>query len=172
MMRVTPTNKRNDEGAALLMVLGFIVFMSAITGGLLSYLSTTIKHRVPLDAIRAREYAADGAIEDAITRVRSLAQPRTAPCGSGPGNVSGHYQLTLNGTTIRVNCARANTFVIVGANPLEQTNIVFTACEENGFDCTDSTAIIRAQVNYEMPVVQTGPAVVNRTYIQSWSVHR
>lgn len=172
MTRTALTTKRNDEGAALLMVLGFVVLVSAITGGLLSYLSTTVKHRVPLDAIRAREYAADGAIEDAITRVRSLAHPGSDPCGNGPGNVSGHYVLTLNATTIRVNCTTANTAVIGGATVLQQTNIVFTACVEAGVNCTDGTAIIRAQVNYEMPVVQSGPDVVTRTYIQSWSVNR
>ena len=168
------TFRRSDEGAALLLVLGFVVFMSAVTGGLVGYLSTTIKHRVPLDAIRAREYAADGAIEDAIARVRSLAHPGLDSCGSAAGSVaSHHYVLTLNAKTIRVNCANASATLIVGTDFLQQRNVVFTACEEAGADCSDTTAIIRAQVNYETPVVPVGsPDFVIRTYIQSWSVNR
>jgi hypothetical protein len=168
-MSTKNTFRRSDEGAALLLVLGFVVFMSAVTGGLVSYLSTTIKHRVPLDAIRAREYAADGAIEYAITRVRSLAHPAEDACGSAAGNVSGHYQLTLNTKVVRVNCE--NVFQLIGT--LKQKNVVFTACEETGVDCNATTAIIRAQVNYETPVVPAGsPDFVNRTWIQSWSVNR
>lgn len=163
------TMRRSDEGAALLLVLGFVVFMSAVTGGLVGYLSTTIKQRVPLDDTRAREYAADGAIEDAITRVRTLAHPAEDACGSAAGNVSGHYQLTLNTKVIRVKCE--NALQLIGT--LKQKNVVFTACEETGVDCDDTNAIIRAQVNYETPVVPAGsPDFVSRTWIQSWSVNR
>jgi hypothetical protein len=172
MTRATTTKTSKDEGAALLLVLGFVVFMSAITGGLVSYLSTTIKHRVPLDAIRAREYAADGAIEFAIGRVRALPNPGKQNCATG--TVGGHYSHTLNATDIRVNCRNANTTpVIVDGNPLQQTNIVFTACVETGVDCDDSNVIIQAQVNFQMPLVPAGHAVlVSHTYIQSWSVSR
>jgi hypothetical protein len=172
-MSIKKSLRRSDEGAALLLVLGFVVFMSAVTGGLVGYLSTTIKQRVPLDSIREREYAADGAIEYAITQVRSLPHPGTDACGSAAGSVAGHYVLTLNAKTIRVNCINANETVAAGGNNLIQVNVVFTACEETGVDCTPDAAIIRAQVNYETPLVPAGTnSFVNRTYIQSWSVNR
>jgi hypothetical protein len=164
----TRQSHQNDEGAALILVLGFIVFVSAITAGLLGYISTTVSHRVPLDAIRAREYAADGGVEYAITQVRGLPQPgQSCPLGSGVS----YTPPTLNAVTIRVDCLDVSQPVHSGIYVFLQRNVVFTACEGVA-PCTDATTIVRAQVNFEAPVVQSGPAVITRTYVQSWSVNR
>lgn len=172
MIHRTRNNHRNDEGAALILVLGFIVFVSAITSGLLGYISTTVRHRVPLDTIRAREYAADGGVEYAIAYVRGLPQPgQSCPPPAPPLPGVSYTPPTLNGVIIRVDCLDAPEQVHSGIYIFVQRNVVFTACE--GVDpCTDATTIVRAQVNYQAPVVQSGPAVITRTYVQSWSVNR
>jgi hypothetical protein len=164
----TRNNHRNDEGAALILVLGFIVFVSAITSGLLGYISTTVRHRVPLDTIRAREYAADGGVEYAIAYVRGLPQPgQSCPPAAGVS----FTPPMLNSVTIRVDCLDAPEQVHSGIYIFVQRNVVFTACE-GAAPCNDATTIVRAQVNYQAPVVQSGPAVITHTYVQSWSVNR
>jgi hypothetical protein len=163
-------NHRNDDGAALILVLGFIVFVGAITSGLLGYITTTVRHRVPLDAIRAREYAADGGVEWAIAQVRGLPQPGQS-CPPPPSAAVVFNPPVLNGVPIRVDCLDAPETVRSGIYFFVQRNVVFTACE-GAAPCDDSNAIVRAQVNYQAPVVQSGPAVITRTYVQSWSVNR
>lgn len=157
--------RKSDEGAALILILGLIVMVSAVLAGLLTFISTSARGRVSLDATRARQYAADGAIEYAIAQVRDMPMlptplvPASSPCGP--------YTHTLNGIAIRVDCA--NNYMLSGS--LEQRNVIFTACT-GVVACTPSTTVTRAQVNFEAPGLQSGsPLVVTRTYIQSWSVN-
>ena len=49
-----------------------------------------------------------------------------------------------------------------------RNNVIFTACVDSGQACTDETAIITAEINYQV----SGTPVVTRTFVQSWSVKR
>ena len=155
---------RDDRGAALVLALGVMLMVGAISAGLLSFITTSVMARPQLDTLRNREYAADGAVEVAIARVRNIGGegPTKVLCG-GPDNI------TLNGVAIRVDCADVPTPTRLG---WDQRNVIFTACPDTGVACTDPsiTPIIRAQVNYEVP--PTSPVVVSRTYVQAWSVNR
>ena len=173
------TNRRaegaNDEGAALILVLGVIVMVSAILGGLLSFIATSTRGRVPLDATRARQYAADGAVEYAIGQVRDMPNHNTGvpPRPLRPAeDACGPYTRTLNGFVIRVDCENALRLVLAGGFVLTQRNVILTACLNTYPTCNDSNAIIRAQVNFEAGEASSAsPLTITHTFVQSWSVN-
>lgn len=188
MKRESRIRQTDDAGAALIMVLGFILLISAITSGLLGYISTSLRGRVALDATRAREYAADAGVEYAISQVRDLPN-QSFP---GPGSMISHtgrpaedpcapvagYVRTVNGVTIRIDCLNALGSAAAGGNVVLQRNVIFTACLQAtpSVPCIGATSIVRAQVNFEAPEAPVSPLpanklVITRTYVQSWSVN-
>lgn len=178
-MRNERADGANDEGAALIMVLGVIVMVSAILGGLLSFIATSTNGRVSLDDTRARQYAADGAVEYAIGQVRDMPnhntgvpprplRPAEDPCAPGPG----FYTRPLNGFVIRVDCENALRLVLAGGFVVTQRNVIFTACLNTVVICDDSNAIIRGQVNFEAGEASpANPLNITETFVQSWSVN-
>ncbi len=174
------SNKRpdraNDEGAALILVLGVIVMVSAILGGLLSFIATSTRGRVPLDATRARQYASDGAVEYAIGQVRDMPNHNTVVAPIRPlrpaEDSCGPYTQTLNSVAIRVDCENALQLVLAGGFVVTQRNVIFTACLNTVATCNDATAITRAQINFEAPdALSASPLIITRTFVQSWSVN-
>jgi hypothetical protein len=153
---------RGDAGASLFLVIGFMAIIGGTLGGLIPFITTSVRATSSIDVTRNRQYAADAAIEEAAAKVRGLGGdgPAKAACG-------GPYQKTTNGIAIRVECENHFTFVYASSQVLEQRNVRFWACPDTGTACSDSTITSRAQINYEMP-----GASVTRTYIQSWSVNR
>ena len=155
---------REDRGAALALALGVMLMVGAISAGLLAFITTSVSARPQLDLVRDREYAADGAVEIAIARVRNIG-------GEGPTKVlcGGPDYVTLNDVDIRVDCKDVPKLTFLG---YLQRNVIFAACIDSGLPCTDPsiTPIIRAQINYE--ATSTSPVVVTRTYVQSWSVNQ
>ena len=154
-------NPRDERGAALVLVIAFMVVMGLLTTALLSSLISAVDDRAVLDTVRDRQYAADATVEQAIARVRSIG-------GDGPAKAScgGPDTLTLNNVPIRVDCANARTLTF---SAFEQRNVIFTACVDAHIACTNSTTIIRAQVNYE--AVEPVNPTITKTYIQAWSVN-
>lgn len=154
-----------DRGAALLIAIGFVVMIGAITAGLASLVTSSLNNRISLQQIRDRQYAADGAIEDAIAFVRGRIDAGTAPCSSAGGSTSS----TLNGNVVRVEWQPACTTLLgVEGVVVVQHDVVFAACVPTGSSCTDSPTIIRAEVNFQ----RTANGVVTQTFVQSWSVDR
>lgn len=156
--RYTPA-QHEDVGAALLLAIGFVLMISAIGAGLASLATTSVNNRNSLELVRNRQYAADGAIEQAIAQVRELT------CSSPNDSLND----SLNGVAIRVDWANAcvNVHTSNDKAPLvEQRNVIFSAFCQNPSDesCKFSDVIIRAQVNFQVSPV--------KTYIQSWSVNR
>lgn len=169
-------DRPNDDGAALILVLGMIVMVSAILGGLLSFVATSTRDRVPLDATRRRQYSADGAVEYAIGQVRDMPNHNTVVAPIRPKRPAedpcGPFTQTVNSVAIRVDCENALRLVLAGGFVVTQRNVIFTACLNAGLACTDATAITRAQVNFEAPEASSGsPLIITRTYVQSWSVN-
>ena len=158
-----------DRGTALLLTIAFVVMIGAIVGGLAGLVTSGLNNTVTLERLRDRQYAADGAIENAIADVR------TAMGGSDPfdpcvAKTPKPAVLTeLNQVKIRVDW-RGACGVVQGAAGfvLLQRNVVFTACLDVGETCTAGMTIVSAQVNFEQG--DTGP--VQSTVIQSWSVDR
>jgi hypothetical protein len=159
----------SEQGAALLLAIGFVIMVGAISAGLLAFITTSLGHRPQLDTLRDRQYAADGAVELSIAEVRQLAEPGPALAACAPG--AGFYDWTVNDVHIRVDCSNAFNTTVNEGLILEQRNVIFTACEYSaGTACSDANGnvIVRAQINFE----RTSAGVVTATYVQSWSVNR
>lgn len=158
-MRRHPS-EHDDRGAALLLAIGFVLLVSAISAALAALIMTNSRTGVVLDSVRNRQYAADAAIQDAIVRVRLLDRATSPSCG---------FESTFNEFDIRVDCGNAISVVGTGDNVvLSQRNVIFVACEDTNSPCDDADVIIRAQVNFEQRYTDN----VTKTFIQSWSVNR
>jgi hypothetical protein len=153
-----------DSGAALILAVGFVLAIGAVSGGLASLATSGLNNRTTIETVRDREFAADAVIENAITQVRAFT------CATA----STVIQETVNSIPIRVDWANACGSV-TGSDGVAvvQRNVIFTACLDTSAACNDSDAglandvIIRAQINFE-------PAAgsVVRTYVQSWNIKR
>ena len=133
-----------------------------ISAGLASLTMSSLKNRSSLELVRNRQYAADGAIELAISQVRVLT------CSSPSGNTDD----TLNGVAIRVDWVSTCAASVKSSDgsDVPQRNVVFSACAKAtpAAPCVEADVIIRAQVNF----AQDSSGAVTRTFVQSWSVNR
>jgi len=169
---VNARHGRRDRGSSLLLTIGFVVMIGAISAGLAGLVTSGLNNTVTLERIRDRQYAADGAVENAIAEVRSQMEISDTCVDDTSGISRTNFD---NEISIRVDWSGA-CGVAQGANGLIflQRNIDFTACliptgsVADGEACTNDTAIISAQVNFE----QGGAGPVRSTVIQSWSVDR
>jgi hypothetical protein len=157
--------KGDDAGAALILAVGFVLMVGSISGGLAGLALTSLNNRNTLETLRNREYAADGAIETAISQVRLLT------CASPSGSLT---DSTVNAIAIRVDWINVCGAVqIADGSVASQRNVIFAACLDTGSPCSDVAVpavpvIIRAQVNFQ----QVLGGAVTKTYVQSWNVNR
>lgn len=157
--------RHDDTGASLILAIGFVVMVGAISAGLASLVTSSMNNRGTLEIVRNRQYAADGAIEEAVSRVRSQSGTALTACASPAGTVVD----TLNSIAIRVDWHNSCGVVSSPLGTLvAQRNVTFTACLNTPQSCAEVDVIIRAQVNFEQATV--GP--VTKTYVQTWSVNR
>lgn len=165
MIKRRPRREHEDCGAALLLAVGFVVMVGAIAGGLAALATSSVNNRTALEQVRNREYAADGAIENAIAQVRLLT------CASANGFIT---DATMDAVSIRVDWAKACGVVQSSdGSVVAQRNVIFSACLNTGSPCSDTAVpavpvIIRAQVNFQQAFL----GAVTQTYVQSWSVNR
>lgn len=153
-----------DRGAALFIAIGFVFMVGAIAAGLISLTTSGLNNRVTLTTVRNRQYAADGAIEQAIAQVRAQGGPALSSCASTGGNLT----TSINAASIRVDWKNACTIIRGGdGSPVAQHDVVFSACLNNGVPCAGNAVIVDAQVNFE----QASSGLVTKTYVQSWSVN-
>ncbi len=153
-----------DRGAALLTTIGFVLMISAIGGGLAALVTSGTNNRIALTDAREQRYAADGAIEEAITTVRGLDRAGDGACTAPGGSTSS----TINDRAIRVDWRNACGVVRTSSGDLVmQRNVVFSACADRGTSCAANEVIIRAQVNFE----QAATGAVSRASVQSWNVN-
>jgi hypothetical protein len=161
--RPVDSDRDRDRGASLVMAVGFVVLVGSIAAGLAGLITSSNLNRVSLASVRDRQYAADGAIEEAITAVRALDRAGDGSCDSDQGFSTSD----LNGHPIHVDWEYACGAVRTAAGELvAQRNVIFSACDDVGRACADSEVIVRAQVNFE----QAATGEVTRTWVQSWSV--
>ncbi len=179
MNRLRTRLRRDERGASLILAIGFMLVIGAITAVVISSVASGLNDRRVLDQARNRQYAADGLIEYAIAQARTpvarwdpgnppsvsgfLTSATSIGCG-GPyapslGNVPSAAQ--LNNVDVRVDCRPAATLTRSG---FVQRNAIFTACLDTGTACTDTSSIVRAQVNFSDTA--SGP-----TRVQAWSVN-
>jgi hypothetical protein len=157
--RRAPRQAHQDSGAALLLAIGFVLMVSVISAGLAALATSGLNNRNTLEQLRNSQYAADGAIEQAISQVRSLT------CSPTTGFL---VDSSFSSGPIRVDWLNVCGSVSASdGNPYPQRNVVFSACPNLGAACDPTKVIIRAQVNFE-----PASGTVTKTYIQSWSVKR
>lgn len=153
-----------DRGASLIVAIGFVMMIGAITAGLSSLVTSSMNNRASLTTVRNRQYAADAAVESAIAQVRAQLDGRVS-CTAAAGSAS----TTTNQVAVRVQWTSACTAVrTADGTAVTQRNVIFTACPDTSAACAESEVIIRAQVNFE----RTATGSVSRTYVQAWSVNR
>jgi type II secretory pathway component PulK len=138
-----------EQGAILLLALGFIAFAGVVGMALAGYATTNLRATVNLRDLRARQFSADGVVDGAINTVR---------LDSAKGNVDSCFPaVTLNGMAYRVDCTSANS----------GTDVTFAACADTvTAPCPAASAVLLAAVHYTRT---TTPATVQ---ITSWSVRR
>jgi len=139
--------------------------IGAISAGLAGLVTSSLNNRASLQEVRNREYAADGAVEDAIAQIRGRFDDRSTSCGD-PGGASSSV---VNALVIRVDWRPACT-TLLGTDGLVvvQRNVLFAACLDQSRACDDAQVIIRAQVNFQ----QNADGTIAKTFVQSWSVDR
>jgi hypothetical protein len=158
MSRNCHKHQHKDAGAALIMAVGFMLMVGTISGGLVALATTSMNHRNTLTALRDREYAADGAIENAIASERLI-----TTCVAATRSIT---DSTLNGVTIRVDSTTAcNDVSDSNGDDYAQRNVTFSACVTTALACPAGSAIIRAQVNFE-----PANGTVTDTVVQYWNV--
>jgi hypothetical protein len=141
--------RRDEDGAVLLIALGFLAFIGVVAAVLLNYATTSVRDTVTLRDIRNREYAADGVVDAAINKVRG---------NTGVSNSSNCLAATLNGIALQVDCSDS-----VG----NAVDVTFTACPANaGQPCPANTARLVARVHYDRSVAPAG-VITN-----AWSLQR
>ena len=141
------------------MAIGFVLMVGSIGAGLAGIATTSLNNRNSLEVVRNREYAADGAVEEAITKARSFT------CAPATGFV---LDTSIVATGIRVDWLTVcPTVMSSDSTTYPQRNVIFSACENTGTTCDPAKVIVRAQVNFE-PAAGT----VTKTFVQSWSVKR
>lgn len=78
--RLAARLRREEQGAVLVMAMGFIAFVGVLCVAVLNYSANSYKATVSLRPVRDLQFAADGAIEGAINKVR-LDPSLLLPCG-------------------------------------------------------------------------------------------
>jgi len=165
--------RRDERGTALILAIAFMLMIGAISGALLSSITSGLSSRNALDHARNREYAADGLIEYAIAKARapvagwnSSADLPTflntaSSCGgsyqSGAGGAPALNGFNNTTNKLHVDCTPAPGQTRTGALT---RNAIFTACPGTN-RCTDASTIVRAQINFDS----------GSTIVQAWSVN-
>ncbi len=145
----------NEQGAVLLLALGFITFIGVVAAVLLNYATTNTLATENLRVLRARQFSADGAVDLAINSVRAggNAGYSTSSC------VTASYgPITVNGAQYRVSCT--------GTSNASTADVTFSACQSTSGTCSPSAATLVATVHY---IWTTAPAT---TQITAWSVKK
>jgi hypothetical protein len=143
-----------EDGVVLLLALGFIAFIGLVAVVLMNYATTNLRATVALRPVRSTEFAADGAVEGAINKLR---QDPDA-CSGGKPNF---YKVTptINNQPIKLDCTE------ISASP---RLVTFTAkCDTGGSSaCPVGTTVLIARVRFDGVAPSVIPAVENWSVIQ------
>ena len=142
--------KSDEQGVVLLLVLGFVVFVGLIGVAVMEYSTTSLRSASNLRKVRATQFAADGAVDVAINRVRLDAAWAT-------NNDCFSYTFPSSGQPVRVTCSVPNS--------TKPNDVHFVAYRKLTNPLGDP--IMVADVRFD----RTNPADV-KTQVLTWSVAR
>lgn len=144
------TRRQDERGQVLLFALGFLTFVGVLAVAVAGYVTTSFRSSDDLRRVRSLEYAADGAVDTAITAVRGPADtPSIATCPPGP--------IRINEIDMRVDCTAP---VPLPGNPLDVT---FAACPADaGVPCPAADVVLLAEAEFSG----------NKITLTGWSVRR
>jgi hypothetical protein len=165
-MKRRPRRADQDSGAALILAIGFVLAVGTISGGLAGLATSGLNNRQSLKVLRDREYAADAAIEGAISQVRTDATCTDLSTGFALPAVGSSIPIRVDWVTTCPSLAVQNA-VPPTTHPLR--DVTFSSCVDPvpTSVCAPANVIIRAQVNFE-----PATGLVTKTLVQAWSVRR
>jgi hypothetical protein len=138
---------RDEDGQALLLALGFILFFGLVIPAILGFAEASVRATTALREQRNIVYAADGAMDGAIQYGRR--NPAVGAYGAVPCLA---YSATLNGKTATVTC------VSVGSPTSMDRLVTFTAS-------VDGVARVQAEVVFFGSTATPAPVrVISWTY--------
>jgi hypothetical protein len=154
---------RDDDGQALVLALGFLVFFGLVIGALMSFVGTSVLSTQRLREQRATAYAADGAVDAAIQAGRS--DGSVGAFGATPCMHSAPFTNTASPATtgdpkeptvvVTVTC-------VANQGAFTDRDVTFTACVSvNGTDCSNATKLVVAEVHYLDNIDTSVPPVVD-----------
>ncbi len=118
--------KDDDGGGVLVLAVIFVFVVGAIGGAIATFASASLAQTTSLGNGATQEYAAEGAIQVAIQRVRDLSTLTTAPgYGSTPCPTT---SVTIPATTGAVSESLTVVCVVGQASVPFERKIVFAAC--------------------------------------------
>jgi Tfp pilus assembly protein PilX len=151
----------DETGAILVLALAFIAFVGLVSVALLKQTDTSFRITSQLRPMRSAQFAADGAVEGAINKLRQFRPDSSAPC------VTDFYKVSppLNGQDIVLSCSLSTA---VGAITTPAIDVTFTAKCPNvaSVSCPANATMITAVVRF----AGNPPAVT--TTVQKWSILR
>lgn len=143
---------QQEDGAILMIALGFITFVGVVAVVLGNYVYTNLRATTALRPVRSAEFAADAAVEGAINKLRQ----DTSAC---TGSKTNFYKVSpaVNSQPIDLDCTELVTWPAL--------RVLFTArCAAGGAaSCPAGTKLLVARVRFE----GTAPL---KAIVESWSV--
>jgi hypothetical protein len=150
--------QRGEDGAALELALIFMVTVSLMVTGLLTFASTSSTATVVTRTTRGTDYDADAAMQADIATIRATAGQGVY--GSSCASFTPAFTLNNPSRALRVDCFPVN-------GPSSQRRVVLSACLVSvspSPPCLDSQAILRADVT-----IYDDGSFGRAVSIQSWS---
>lgn len=142
-------NVRRDDGQALLLALGFLVFFGLVIGALMTFVGANVLATERLRDQRSTAYAADGAVDAAIQIARS--DPSIGAFGAVPCMHATTFSTTAttsDGTVATVTCTSL-------ADPIDLDRTVrFTAFLVEGTPVVVADVLIHDGVGATPPGVE------------------
>lgn len=124
--------RRDDDGGVLVLAVVFVFVVGLIGGAIATFASASLTQTTSLSNGATQQYAAEGAVQVAIQRVRDLNTLATAPgYGSTPCPTT---SVTVPATTGAVSESLTVVCVVGQASVPFQRKIVFAACPSGTTD--------------------------------------
>ena len=151
--------RADDDGGVLVLAVIFVFVVGLLGGAIATFASASLTQTTSLGNGRTQEYAAEGAIQVAIQRVRDLNTAAAAPGYGSPSTACPTTTVTIPATTGALSVSLKVMCVVGQASVPFQRKIVFAACSS----ATSDANCLTGQDPLFMPKPQSGALVVATT---------